>query len=109
MGEVAATMAELELKLDASASTDQTDTATLESALEANPDDHASRHRLAQLLFQEGRADDAISQALVIMRKDASWNDGAAKELLLQFFEVLGPDAEATRKGRARLTNLLFV
>ena len=35
--------------------------------------------------------------------------DGAAKELLLQFFDVLGPDSEATRKGRARLTNLLFV
>ncbi len=110
MPEVSATISDLELKIAAFASTDdENDTSALQSMVEENPDDHASRHRLASLLFQEGSADDAINHALIIMRKDASWNDGAAKELLLQFFDVLGPDSEATRKGRARLTNLLFV
>ena len=55
MPEVSATISDLELKIAAFASTDdENDTSALQSMVEENPDDHASRHRLASLLFQEG-------------------------------------------------------
>ena len=77
--------------------------------LESDPDNHETRLQLAQALFQHGRSDDAISAALLVMRKDSAFNDGAAKALLLQFFEALGPDSASTRSGRSRMANLLFV
>ena len=83
--------------------------AALEQALEVEPEDHESRFTLAQHLFQQARFEEAVNHGLHIIKRDSGWNEGAAKDLLLKFFESLGPDHELTKQGRRRLTNLLFV
>ena len=71
-----------------------------------------ARLQLAQVCFQKLYYEDAINHALVVVRKDAAWQDEAgesAKDLLLKFFASLGADHELVKSGRKRLTNLLFV
>lgn len=48
--------------------------------------------------------------ALEILKRDKTWNDGAARTLLIQIFEAVGPsDPELVKKGRARMTNYLYL
>ncbi|MEM6536255.1 MAG: tetratricopeptide repeat protein [Pseudomonadota bacterium] len=45
---------------------------------------------------------------LAIISEDKDWNDGQAREKLLQVFDALGPTHELTLKGRRRLSSVLF-
>jgi len=82
--------------------------ASLETALAANPNDHASRLELAVLLNGAGKRDEATDQLIHIIRKERTWNDEAARKQLVQFFEAWGPIDEATRQGRRKLSSVLF-
>jgi putative thioredoxin len=85
------------------------DEAELEAALAADANDHATRNKLAILLFSKGEAQAAMNHALEIMKRDRAWDDDGGRKLLLKFFESLGsqhPDVIAARK---RLSALLFV
>lgn len=105
--ELSAAVASLELKLDLPE--DAGPIAEMEEKLEANADDHETRHALAQQLFAAARFEEAINHGLQLFRRDRDWNEGAAKTLLLKFFDSLGDSHELTKKGRKRLTNMLFV
>lgn len=80
----------------------------LERRVAANPDDFEARSRLATRLFLTGRFDEAFDQLLDIVRRDRSWKDDGARRQLLRFFEALGNDHPAVRKGRMKLSSLLF-
>lgn len=69
----------------------------------------ALRLDLAHALFAQSRYDEALDQALLIVKADVQWREGAGKALCLQFFDALGNDHPAVKKGRRRLGNLLFV
>jgi putative thioredoxin len=84
------------------------DTAAFETALKADPDDHAARLELAKALAGRGDMDGAVDQLLTIIQKDRDWNEGAARQQLLTVFEAAGPTSEATRNGRRRLSSILF-
>ena len=42
-------------------------------------------------------------------RLDRDWGEGSAQSSLLALFGALGAAHPVTKKGRARLTNMLFV
>jgi len=77
--------------------------------LDIDEQDHEARHGLAMASAAMGDYETAINELLVIVRKDRDWNEGAAKDELLQIFETLGADNQVVKVGRARLTNFLFV
>jgi putative thioredoxin len=80
----------------------------VEEDLTRDPDDHAARIELANALFLRGQPENAIEQLLIIVRRDRSWNDDAARKRLLTFFEALGHTHPLTVQGRRKLSSLLF-
>lgn len=68
-----------------------------------------ARHALALKYFQLQKFERATDEALELLKLDKMWKDGAAKALLLKIFEALGPGSELAKKGRARMTNYLFL
>ncbi|HET6467749.1 MAG TPA: thioredoxin [Geminicoccaceae bacterium] len=84
------------------------DPTLLVARIEANPDDHGARYRLATLLFLRGQVDAAMDHLLQIVRRDRTWQDDQARKQLVKFFEALGPKHPATLKGRRMLSTVLF-
>nr|WP_272213863.1 tetratricopeptide repeat protein [Marinicella sp. W31]MDC2879812.1 tetratricopeptide repeat protein [Marinicella sp. W31] len=84
------------------------DPAVLEQALADNPDDHASRVKLAKVLNAEGKREEAADHLLTIMRKDREFEDDGARKQLVAFFEAWGPKDPATIVARRRLSTILF-
>jgi putative thioredoxin len=82
--------------------------AGLEARLAANPDDFEARYELATALNASGARAEAAAALLEIMRRDRSWNEGAARLQLLKFFEAWGMDDPATMAARRKLSALLF-
>ena len=85
------------------------DTAELQAAVDANPDDHQARFDLALALIGAGDAEGAIDALVEIFRRDREWNEGAAKEQLFKLFDSLGPKSVAAQKGRRRLSSMIFL
>lgn len=84
------------------------DPAKLQARLEADPDDHDARHRLATVLFLRGQAEAAMEHLVRIVKRDRAWSDEQARKQLVKFFEALGPKHPATLKGRRMLSSVLF-
>jgi len=45
---------------------------------------------------------------LELVRRERSWNEEAARQMLLQVFEALGPTHELSASGRRKLSAILF-
>jgi putative thioredoxin len=84
------------------------DTAALVAAVEANPADHQARIDLAIALNAIGQRDEAVDHLVASIKKDRTWNEGAARKQLLQFFEAWGHGEDATVEGRRKLSAVLF-
>jgi putative thioredoxin len=84
------------------------ETKALEARLAADPGDHDARLELAKAYAGQGAFDKAADQLLTILGQDMEWNDQAARKQLLTVFEAAGPASEVARKGRRRLSALLF-
>jgi putative thioredoxin len=84
------------------------ETAEFERRLAADPDDHEARVELAKALAGRGEMEQAVDELLTIVEKDRDWNEGAARQQLLKVFEAAGPMSEATKRGRRRLSAILF-
>jgi putative thioredoxin len=90
------------------ASASAVDIAPLESRLVANPDDHAARLELATALMAAGDRDRAADELLEIIRRDREWNEGAARDKLLQLLEAQGIEDPWSGTQRRRLSAVLF-
>jgi putative thioredoxin len=84
------------------------ETAPLERRLEADANDHEARFELAKALAAEGKLEVAADHLLILIEKDRTWNDEAARKQLLTVFEAAGPVSEVTKAGRRRLSSILF-
>ena len=84
------------------------ETAALQAALAANPDDHQARFDLALALNAEGKRVEAAEALVAIFKRDRSWNEDAARKKLLEFFDAWAPRDPATSKGRRLLSAALF-
>ena len=86
----------------------QSETGPFEKRLAADPEDHEARFELAKALAAQGRMESAADHLLTIIEKDRAWNDEAARKQLLTIFEAAGPTSEVAKKGRRRLSSILF-
>ena len=84
------------------------DLPALEAAVAAGPREPQARFDLAIGLFAAGRRGEAIDHLVEILRIDRNWNDGAAREQLIQFFDAMGPTDEETVAGRRKMSSVLF-
>ncbi|WP_159714674.1 thioredoxin [Geminicoccus flavidas] len=84
------------------------DPVALAARVEADPNDHDARCKLATLMFLRGQVEQAIDQLLTVIRRDRAWEDERARKQLVKFFDVLGLQHPATLKGRRQLSSVLF-
>ena len=77
-------------------------------AVMAAPEDNAKRFELAEAYAAAQRYGDAVDHLLIILGTKMDWEEGKAKEKLLQVFEAAGPTDAATVEGRRRLASLMF-
>lgn len=82
--------------------------AALRAAVERDPANAEARFDLAVALAGEGDHAGAVDELVAILRRDASWNDGAARTQLLTFFDAWGPKDPATVAGRRKMASVLF-
>lgn len=61
----------------------------------ANPKDHAARIELAKALAANRRYAEAFDQLLDSIMRDKTYNEGEARRIMLQLFEVLGAHPES--------------
>lgn len=73
-----------------------------------NPNDHQARFDMATALNAAGKREEAADALLEIIRRERTWNDGAARAQLLKLFESWGLMDEATVAARRKLSALLF-
>ena len=76
--------------------------------VEAAPDDQDARYRLAGGLMAIGDREAAADILLDSIRRDRSWNDGAARARLLKLLEVVGLEDPWSVAQRRRLSAILF-
>jgi putative thioredoxin len=84
------------------------DTAELERAVAADPDNLQARFDLAGAAMAAGNRDRAADELLAIVERDKEWNEGAARKRFLQLLEAQGLEDEWARGQRRRLSALLF-
>lgn len=82
--------------------------AELRAAVDANPDDLQARFDLAQALHASGDAEGAVDALLDLFKRDAEWNEGAAKTQLFTIFDALKPNDPIVLNGRRRLSSIIF-
>ncbi len=80
----------------------------LQAQVESEPDNHQARYDLAQALYANGKAQEAVDQLLELFRRDREWNDGAAKAQLFTIFEALKPNDPVALNGRRKLSSMIF-
>ncbi len=84
------------------------DVESLRAKLAAEPKDPQIRFDLALALNAKGDRNGALEELLLLVAKNRTWNDDAARKQLLQLFDAWGPTDPATVSGRQRLSSLLF-
>jgi putative thioredoxin len=80
----------------------------LKAKVAANPKDFQSRLDLAMAYWAGDRKQEAIDELLAMIKLDRAWNEGAARQQLLKFFEALGFTDPLSVDGRKRLSTILF-
>ena len=80
----------------------------LRAKLAADSKDAQARFDLALALNAKGDRKGALDELLILVAKNRSWNDDAARKQLLQLFDAWGPSDPSTVTGRQRLSSLLF-
>ncbi|WP_414882335.1 tetratricopeptide repeat protein [Sphingomonas sp. Leaf5] len=84
------------------------DLAGLKAEVEANPEDHDARFRLAGGQMAAGDRDGAAESLLKIVAADRAWNDDAARQQLLKIFDAVGLEDPWVSQQRRKLSAILF-
>ena len=103
--EVTSARAALELALNP---IDLSAAASLQRAVEREPDNFQARVDLAVALNGTGDRAAAMDHLLYVIKKQRAWNEEAARKQLVKFFEAWGPKDEFTLAGRRKLSAILF-
>jgi putative thioredoxin len=84
------------------------DLAALAAQAAAVPADMDVRYKLAGGQMAAGDHEAAADTLLAMIADDRAWNDGAARQLLLKLFEVVGLEDPWVATQRRRLSAILF-
>jgi len=84
------------------------DTGPLEARVAANPDDYDALFDLSAARMANGDRDGASDALLAIIAGDRAWEEGKARNQLLQLFEVVGLEDPWVSSQRRRLSAILF-
>lgn len=103
--EVAAVQASIELAEQAKAAGP---IGELKTKAAADPKDFQARLDLALAFWAQSQRKEAIDELLAMIKADRNWNEGAARQQLLKFFEALGFADPLAVDGRKRLSSILF-
>ena len=76
--------------------------------LEKNPKSLDLKFELALSQIANEQYADSIENLLDIFNIDKSWENGKAKEQLIQLFDTLGNKNELVLKARRRLSSMIF-
>ena len=80
----------------------------LKAKAAADPKDFQTRLDLAMAYWAGDQKQEAIDELLAMIKLDRTWNEGAARQQLLKFFEALGFSDPLSVDGRKRLSTILF-
>ncbi len=80
----------------------------LKSKAAADPRDMQARLDLAMAYWAANQRQEAIDELLDMIKADRKWNEEAARQQLLKFFEALGFTDPLAVAGRKRLSTILF-
>lgn len=80
----------------------------LKAKASADPKDFQSRLDLAMAYWAGNQRQEAIDELLDMIKLDRNWNEAAARQQLLKFFEALGFADPLAVAGRKRLSTILF-
>ena len=82
--------------------------ADLKARAEADPKDFQARLDLAMAYWAGNQKQEAVDELLAMIKADRNWNEAAARQQLLKFFEALGFTDPISVDGRKRLSTILF-
>jgi putative thioredoxin len=80
----------------------------LKAKADADAKDFQSRLDLAMAYWAANQKQEAIDELLDMIKLDRNWNEAAARQQLLKFFEALGFADPLAVAGRKRLSTILF-
>jgi putative thioredoxin len=100
--------AQLKAQLDLAGDGTQQGTGEAEARYRANPEDQDAAYAFAEAQIAQGDTEGATDTLLEMISRDRDWNEGAAKQKLLTLFEAMGPTHPSVKKGRRRLSSILF-
>ena len=80
----------------------------LKAKAAADPKDFQARLDLAMAYWAGDQRQEAIDELLAMIKADRNWNEAAARQQLLKFFEALGFTDPLAVDGRKRLSTILF-
>ena len=80
----------------------------LKAKAAADPKDFQTRLDLAMAYWAGEQRQEAIDELLAMIKADRAWNEAAARQQLLKFFEALGFSDPLAVDGRKRLSTILF-
>ncbi|HYC65190.1 MAG TPA: thioredoxin [Reyranellaceae bacterium] len=103
--DVAAAQAAIDLANQAKAAGPVDD---LKAKAAADPKNFQARLDLALAYWAGGQKQEAIDELLAMIKLDRNWNEAAARQQLLKFFEALGFTDPLAIDGRKRLSTILF-
>lgn len=84
------------------------DTATLQGRLDADPNDFAARFDIAIRQIAQHQYSDAIENLFYIQKADASFKQGAAKEMIVTVTNMIAPvNNDFAQEIRRKLANLI--
>ena len=79
----------------------------LKAKAAADPKDFQTRLDLAMAYWAGEQRQEAIDELLAMIKADRAWNEAAARQQLLKFFEALGFSDPLAVDGRKRLSTIL--
>ena len=80
----------------------------LQAKAAADPKDFQTRLDLAMAYWAGDKRKEAIDELLAMIKADRKWNEEAARQQLLKFFEARGFTDPLAVDGRKRLSTILF-
>ena len=80
----------------------------LKAKADKDPKDFQARLDLAMAYWAGNQKQEAIDELLAMIKTDRNWNEAAARQQLLKFFEALGFTDPLAVAGRKRLSTILF-